>query len=494
MLSDSIRWQIQAWHGALLLLITSVLLFSFYGYERQRRITGVDERLRSTLMMVLPALTPERGRPRDGPPPPPEEREMSFDSIFGDFPFGEPNPRPDGRGHPGRGGREAEYASGLDQLRRLEKTPIYSVTWNPGRQEMSRSANAPKSTVPPVVEPLPVGTTISRTRDGFREVIHFQLRGESALLGTSLSDIDAAMRKLAIFLAGIGGSVVAVGLLGGWWLATRAIRPIAEISATAEKIAEGDLTKRIDTHEAKSELGRLAVLLNHTFERLHNTFEQQAQFTADASHELRTPVSVILAQTELALMRERSPEEYREALESCHRSGEQMKQVVNSLLELARMDSGESVMNRVPCYLEEIVEDAVRFVEPLVQQRDGEIVADLEEIDASLDAQKIQQVVSNLLSNAIKHNPDGCKVHVNLKQEGDLAVLSVRDEGDGIPPDVLPRVFERFFRADKARSRADGSTGLGLPIAKAIVEAHGGTISATSTPGQGSEFVVRLPV
>ncbi len=494
MFSDSIRWQIQAWHGALLLLITSVLLFSFYGYERQRRITQVDERLRSTLMMVLPALTPGRSRPRDAPPPPPRERrDMSFDSVFGDFLFGEPDARPEDRRPPERGGREAEIANGLGELRRLESTPIYTVAWNPEFKEMTRSVNAPKSTVPPHDETLPPGTTLSRTRDGFREIIHFQLRGESALMGTSIQDIDAAMRKLAAFLTAVGGGVVTIGLLGGWWLASRAIRPIAEISAAAEKIADGDLTRRIETHGAKSELGRLAVLLNHTFERLHNTFEQQAQFTADASHELRTPVSVILAQTELALMRDRSAEEYREALESCHRSGEQMKQVVNSLLELARMDSGESVMNCAPCYLEEVVEDAIRFVEPLVQQREGEIVADLEEITISVDAQKIQQVVSNLLSNAIKHNPEGCKVHVNLKQEGDASVLSVRDEGEGIPPYILPRVFERFFRADKARSRADGSTGLGLAITKAIVEAHGGTLTATSTPGQGSEFIVRLP-
>ena len=158
------------------------------------------------------------------------------------------------------------------------------------------------------------------------------------------------------------------------------------------------------------------------------------------------------------------------------------------------MDSGETELHREPCDLSLVVENAIVFVEPLAQQREGEIIADLEQITSEADAAKLEQVVANLLSNAIKHNPDGCTVHVNLKQDGDEAVLSVRDEGDGIPPDMLPHVFERFFRADKARSRADGSTGLGLSITKAIVEAHGGTITAQSTPGQGSEFVVRLPV
>lgn len=492
MFSHSIRWQIQAWHGVLLMLTTAVLLVAFYGYERQQRVMRIDDRLRTTLMMVLPALRPERaGEPLGRPPPPMQAMDPLLDDFLGVFPFGEP---PDGESRPPRaaGGRIAHDRE-RQHLKNLNESPIYYVLYNGERIETARSTNAPED-VPPHAERLDAGETFGRTRDGMRELLHFQPNGESVIFGTSLAAVDGAMEKLALYLTGIGAGVVTIGLLGGWWLATRAIRPIAEISAAAEKISQGDLTQRINAQETKSELGRLAVLLNETFERLHNTFEQQAQFTADASHELRTPVSVILAQTELALMRDRPPEEYRDALSSCHRSGEQMKQVVNSLLELARMDSGESVMNLAPNYLEEVVEDAIRFVEPLVEQRNGEIIADLEEINAMIDAPKIQQVVSNLLSNAIKHNPDGCKVHVNLRQEGETATLSVRDQGEGIPPEMLPHVFERFFRVDKARSRADGSTGLGLSIVKAIVEAHGGTLSATSTPGEGSEFIVRLPL
>lgn len=491
MFSHSIRWQIQAWHGALLVLMSSVLLFAFYGYERQQRVTRIDDRLRTTLMMVLPALRPGHEVARGGPPQPPAQMDPLMDDFFGVFPFGEPmeggrRPPP---GAPLRNDHEREKI----YLKSLDKSSIYYVLYNGSHIETARSANAPKI-VPPHDERLDAGETFSRTRDGKRELLHFQPNGESVIFGTSLTAVDEAMRKLALYLTIIGAGVVTTGLLVGWWLAGRALRPISDISAAAEKISEGDLTKRINTDETKSELGRLAVLLNQTFERLHDTFEQQAQFTADASHELRTPVAVILAQTELALMRDRSPEEYREALECCQRSGEQMKHVVNSLLELARMDSGESVMNLAPNYLEEVVEDAIRFVGPLAEQRSGEIVADLEEINAMIDAPKIQQVVSNLLSNAIKHNPDGCKVYVTLKQDGADAVLTVRDEGEGIPPEMLPRVFERFFRVDKARSRADGSTGLGLSIVKAIVEAHGGTITATSTSGEGSEFIVRLPI
>jgi heavy metal sensor kinase len=325
-------------------------------------------------------------------------------------------------------------------------------------------------------------------------LIHYKPRQDVLIVGAGIADLNDTLKSLAAFLVGIGGGVVGLGLVGGWWLASRAIRPLAEISATAERIAEGDLTQRIDTHEAKSELGRLATLLNHTFERLHNTFEQQAQFTADASHELRTPISVIMAQTELALMRDRSPEEYREALESCYRSGEQMKSVVNSLLELAQMDAGNLDLHLEVVDLAEVIQDAVRFVEPLAEQRKDTVSADLETVYAKIDDLKIQQVMTNLLTNAIKHNPDGCIVQVSLTVEDAHAVIRVFDDGTGIPAEILPRVFERFVRADKARSRAGGSSGLGLSIVKAIVEAHGGSIIASRLEPKGTEFRVRLPI
>ena len=492
MIADSIRWQIQAWHGALLVLITTILLTFFWGYERAQRLSRVDERLQSALLMVLPAaqfeLRQEEGHEGARPPP--------FEMGFGDFLFDEGIQPPHEERRPPRdpkGQRERpEILRAKQYLSTLEATSIYTVALNDRHHEVMRTSNAPGIVYPPD-SPGTDGESRFRTRSGYRELMHFRPRKDVLIVGTSISDVTVALQKLALRLLGIGLGVVALGLLGGWWLASRAIRPIAEISATAERIAEGDLTQRVETHGAKSELGRLAALLNHTFERLHNTFEQQAQFTADASHELRTPISVILAQTELALMRDRSAEEYREALECCHRSGEQMKTVVNALLELARMDAGDVNLQTEDCDVAEVVKEAILYVEPLAEQRQVSIQAELEPLSIKADKEKLKQVLTNLLTNAIKHNSDGCAVSVELLSQGDMAIIRVSDNGAGIPEAILPYVFERFVRADKARSRSEGSTGLGLSIAKAIVDAHGGSISVSSVEGQGAEFVVRLP-
>jgi two-component system, OmpR family, sensor kinase len=495
MISDSIRWQIQAWHGALLILTTSILLFAFWDHEKQQKFSRLDEKLQNALLSALPAT--QFGLANDSSSQ--DGRSGWFEPIeeegIGELLFGDPHlpPHPPHRGPRPEQRNRPEVVRARQFLNTLETSEIYVVAMRGDRREITRTLNAP-AIVPPPDETTPEGESKFRTRDGFRELIHFKPKKDVLIVGSGIADLNDTLKSLAAFLVGIGGGVVGLGLVGGWWLASRAIRPLAEISATAERIAEGDLTQRIDTHEAKSELGRLASLLNHTFERLHNTFEQQAQFTADASHELRTPISVIMAQTELALMRERSPEEYREALESCQRSGEQMKTVVNSLLELAQMDAGNLELHLEVVDLAEVIQDAVRYVEPLAEQRQDTVLADLETIYVKIDDLKIQQVMTNLLTNAIKHNPDGCTVQISLTLEDTLALIRVKDDGNGIPSEVLPRVFERFVRADKARSRSEGSSGLGLSIVKAIVEAHDGTIQVSSAENKGTEFIIRLPV
>jgi len=485
--SKSLRWQIQAWHGALLLLTTSVLLSFFWGYERQQQLTRVDDQLQSILVRALPATQFHRG-PAGGPPRwEADPARRLGDAIFPSDPAerrGGPPPPP-ARERP-------ETAQAWSYLRELESTQTYLISLNANQQEIFRTANAP-ATVPPPEQRGEEGAGQFRTREGFRELLHFRPRGDVLVVGTSITGMKAALQKLAFTLCGLGAAVVGLGLLGGGWLTSRALRPIAEISATAERIAEGDLTQRIPTHEASSELGRLATVLNHTFERLQSAFDQQAQFTADASHELRTPISVILAQTELALMRERSPAEYRQALESCQRSGEQMKTLVNAMLELARMDAGDFHLQPTRHDLAGLIREVVQLVAPLAEQRQHRLFAELPSVMARVDDEAMRTVLTNLLINAIKHNPPGRVVRVLLAVEAAELVIRVVDDGVGIAPELLPKIFDRFVRADAARTRAEGSTGLGLSICQAIVQAHGGTLTASSAEGLGSEFMVRLP-
>jgi heavy metal sensor kinase len=245
--------------------------------------------------------------------------------------------------------------------------------------------------------------------------------------------------------------------------------------------------------EAESELGQLAAVLNSTFARLETAFAQQKQFTADAAHELRTPVSVILTQTQTTLTRERTAAEYRETIEACQRSAQRMRRLIESLLELARLDAGQEPLKRMPFDLSQMVREGIESIRPLADERGVKILPELGTLEITGDSERLAQVIANLLTNAIQYNPSGGEVRLKLESRPGLAVLTVADTGPGISNEDLPHVFERFYRGDKSRTTSNGNAGLGLAIAKAIVEAHGGTIEVASQTGTGTTFTVRLP-
>jgi heavy metal sensor kinase len=276
-------------------------------------------------------------------------------------------------------------------------------------------------------------------------------------------------------------------------VASRAIRPIEAISAAAGKIAAGDLSQRIGVADTESELGRLAGVLNSTFARLEAAFANQARFTSDASHELRTPVSVILTQTQTALSRERAAVEYREALEACQRSAQRMRQLTESLLELARLDAGQETMRLEGFDLAGAARESVELIRPLAAERRLEIRCELAETECFGDAERIGQVITNLLTNAVYFNRERGEIRLAVRPENGVALLAVTDTGEGISPEDLPHIFKRFYRADQSRSGNPGRAGLGLAICRAIVGANGGTIEVSSHPGEGSTFTVRLP-
>ena len=251
------------------------------------------------------------------------------------------------------------------------------------------------------------------------------------------------------------------------------------------------MSQRINVAEAESELGQLANVLNSTFARLESAFAQQRQFAADAAHELRTPVTVILTQTQTTLNRERDAAGYKQTLEACQRAAQRMRNLIESLLALARLDAGQESLKHLRFDLAKTVEDAVTLIKPLALERGVKIDTELEPLELSGDSERLAQVVTNLLANAIQYNQPEGNVHVTLKPENGLAVLSVTDSGKGISPEDLPRIFERFYRADKSRTGA-GNTGLGLAICKAIVTAHAGTIEVSSRKNFGTTFAVRF--
>jgi heavy metal sensor kinase len=285
---------------------------------------------------------------------------------------------------------------------------------------------------------------------------------------------------------------------GGYLLARRALQPIAAMGRRARAIEASNLHERLPVDDPRDELGELATLINDLLQRLDSAFTLQRRLVADASHELRTPVAVVRAEAEVALAKPSRPEnEYRDALRVVQDAGQRLSRIVDDLFLLARADGGPVPIAREPVYLDELVADTVRVLRVLAGQRGVRIeLAPLPEALVQGDPDLLGRLLLNLMENAVKFSPAGSTVSVRLDY-GDAAVLSVADEGPGIPAEARARVFERFFRAHEAPSNRTGpaprGAGLGLAIAKWVADLHGGSlVLVRSSPG-GSEFQVTLP-
>ena len=367
---------------------------------------------------------------------------------------------------------------------------FYYVVWSRTGTIIGRSTNAPAN-IPMPDYPSSPGPTPPRLRGTFRESSQSTPPGEILLVGRSIaSDLDD-LRRTGLTLAGAGGLILLVSLTGGWWLAGRAIHPINDISAAAVKIAAGDLSQRINLADTENELGRLGAVLNSTFDRLSAALEEQKQFTADAAHELRTPVSVVLTQTQTALTRERTAADYRETIESCQRAAQRMRHLIESLLELARLDAGQEPMRRERVNLVTTTLDCTKLVQPLADERKVHIYYEVPPLECVGDGERIGQVITNLLTNAVNYNKENGEVRIAGETKNGSAIITVTDTGPGIPPEDLPHIFKRFYRAEK--SRTGGRSGLGLSISKAIIDAHGGALDVISESGKGTTFTIRLP-
>jgi len=375
----------------------------------------------------------------------------------------------------------------------------YFVVWHNDDQVLKASAGLAESTFATMqVNPDSVNSNrpTIRQRGPRSEAVQRGPRQTLILVGKPIARELNQLDRLAGQLAGTGCLALAVGLAGGWLISRGIVTPIARISSTASAISAASLSGRIETQRLDTELVGLAEVLNQMFARLEAEFSRQSRFTADASHELRTPLALLCSQIELSLKRPRSADEYREALETCRRAAERMRSLTDSLLTLARADAGRLALTLQPVGLSELIAETVELFEKTAEEHDVRLtVAPSDQaIMVQADPIFLSRVLANLLSNAQRHTPAGGAVDVSYGADEHHAWFSVADTGTGIPLSDQPRIFERFFRADKARSRTSGGSGLGLAICKSIVEAHSGQISFTSSPGKGTVFTVRLPL
>ena len=285
---------------------------------------------------------------------------------------------------------------------------------------------------------------------------------------------------------------------GGYFLARKSLAPVVAMSSQAGRIGAANLHERLAIQNEKDELGHLARSFNGLLNRLSESFDRQRRFMADASHELRTPVAILRGESEVALSQQaRSPEDYRESLGVLHHEAERLTRIVEDLFTLTRADAGQYPLQPSDFYLDELVAECVHSARTLAQAKKISLTFDgAPESPIHADESLVRRMLLNLLDNAIKYTPDLGRVTVSCQRNGKEYSVNIEDTGSGIPPELRPRIFERFFRADKARSHSEndgGGAGLGLAISRWIAEAHHGRLELTRSDSTGSTFSAYLP-
>jgi two-component system, OmpR family, sensor kinase len=329
---------------------------------------------------------------------------------------------------------------------------------------------------------------------------HFSIEGDAAILVVlqSLHRQTEFLETLVSTFLIIIPLTIALAAVGGYLLARRSLSPVVAMSNQASHIGAENLHDRLVIRNPRDELGRLAASFNELLDRLDQSFERQRRFVADASHELRTPVAILCGEAEVTLAQDRRTEqEYRESLQILGEEAKRLKHIVEDLFTLARADAGQHPLALTDFYLDELAAECSKNVRTLASAKDIEVTCEARgEVLIRGDEPLLRRMLLNLLDNAIKYTSRGGKVALRSGEENGCYRLSVEDTGPGIPADLQLRIFERFFRIDKARSRGEsdsGGAGLGLAIASWIAEAHGGRLELTRSTSVGSVFTVYLP-
>ena len=446
----SIRLRLTAWYSAVLLLGLALFGSGMWFALEQRLIAGVDTRLAQRVQGLRSALGAEgeiknRGR---------LQRELS--EFAREIPDG-----------------------GFIQLRDRSGAFILPFPNQAVFPQDSATGRSARRTVDLGSRPFRVVTA--------RLVCAGQ--AYDALVANSLDDMLAVMQDFRRLLFLMIPAVLGVACLGGYWLSSRALRPVDAITSVARSIGVQNLAQRVAVPQTGDELQRMSETWNEVLERLEISVKRIRQFTADASHELRTPLAAIRATAELALRRDREPQAYRDSLRAIEMEAEHMTALTESLLTVARADAGGGDMPLAATDLNGLVNDVVHRNAGLAAEKGIRLEARTggQAVLASANAAGIRRLLAILVDNALKHTPAGGTVTVSAAAGDGGAVLTVEDTGEGIAAEALPHIFERFYRGDPARGSGSGF-GLGLSIAQAIAQAHGSEIAVESAPGAGARF------
>jgi signal transduction histidine kinase len=497
----SLKWKIQLWHAAVLAVVLAGLSVVFYLNERGHKLNEFDDALDQTVHPVLHELAVQQGLiPGQIPPPGGASApgrhpldQIGQDVLPGGWvplkeldriqisPKAPPRPR-DGKG------RAIEFLE-----RRFSNYGFYIIAWDMRSEgHIYASKNAPDI-------PLPTdrGGYWKRTRAGqYREILHNNPHNK-LLVGFDLASYYAEMDALKWKIAGSALLIFLGGIAVGGILVAHSLKPLRVIEQTTSAIAAGRLQDRIPELKGNrtAELAHLTDDLNHTFTQLESFFQKQIRFTADASHELRTPLTALMAQISLGLNRRREPEEYEQMLQVCDKSTHRLKMIIEDLLDLSRYDSGTYKLERETLPLDALVQSLVEELKPYVAEKGSVLKTELKGKTICCDPFRFEQVITNLVNNALQHNKGAVEIMLRATDADNCAIVEVIDNGIGIQPENLDKLFDRFFQEDESRKHKARhlNSGLGLSISKAIIEAHGGTLAVRSTPHVETVFTIRLP-
>lgn len=466
---QSIRWRLLFWHSLISLVLVTATCLLAYRLVLKEQMDGMDGSLREFDRSVFrQVLVPDADEPNRVLPSMAEIRSRLI--AFG---------------------KGEEIPPAFSELFGKDSTKAYLAFWSVDGSPLFVSTNAPAGLAMPNLGGKYSGGTVSRGI--YRESRRKNPAGIVSVVGRDISEELSSLRRFQALLALGGASIFIFALAGGWWIGGQTLAPIAEISRAASRIAVGKVEERIGVSGRDSELDQLAQVLNGTFERLGSALERQKRFTADASHELRTPLTIILSETQRGLKHEREPEQYREMLAHCYTAANRMKGLVESLLLLARQDlSDESRQGDEALDLSGITSSVAASLALLIAGHSSEISMDLKPAPVQGNADLLRILIQNLLSNALSHTPSGTAIQLKTFVEGGRSIFIIHDQGPGIPPEHLSRIFDRFYRVDSVRGGGEHS-GLGLAIAQSIATSHGGGIEVESNSQSGTSFRLNLP-
>jgi heavy metal sensor kinase len=451
--AHSIRWRLTIWYAAMLLAGLAAFGGWMWFAVRTYLATNADARIARRLQGVTAALDAEANESMNALRE--ELREFAIEVPEGEL-----------TGVRGRGSRELLSPAGVPE----------GILWR-----------APENRI----NNLWVGPVRYRA---FRTQVNVKGEIYDLTMATSTAEADTFLAQFGWLLLGAAPMLAVIATFGGYWMSRRALAPVDQLTTAARRISLDNLTERLEVAGTGDELERLGVTWNEMLERLDNAVQRMRQFTADASHELRTPIAMIRTSAELSLRRERQPAEYRATLASIQQEAEWMTQLAEDLLLLARADAGTLKMRNERVVVDQLARSVADEAAPIAEVRGIALRTHFTAGEAMVigDDRALHRLLTILLDNAVQHTPSAGSIEIATSAEHGGVAIAVTNSGEGIRGEDLPHIFERFYRGDPSRTRSQNGAGLGLAIAKSIAQAHRAEIEVESEVGAGAVFRVRM--